>query len=79
MTYKILKLVSDYVLGTGTYINRIELGDAGLGGPVDIRFIQYPGWIENTHSVFFGVDVGHLFWPQASNIRASLKGDRWSS
>ena len=56
MSYRLLKLVSDYTGSEGKYTNRLELGDSGLGGPVDIRFIDEAGWIENVHSVFFSVN-----------------------
>jgi len=55
MAYRILKLDSHYV-GSGTYTTKLELGDSSFDGPVDIRFIDDPGWIENVHSVFFSMN-----------------------
>ena len=54
MAYSVLKLISDY--DSGTYTTRLELGDSGLNGPVDIRFIDDAGWLENVHSVFFSMN-----------------------
>ncbi len=76
MAYKIAKLVSDYV-SPGIYVNRLELGDAMFGGPVDLRFIGEPGWIENAHSVFFGVNGRDAYYPTNTGglISTSDTGD----
>lgn len=77
MSYKLLNLVSNYVSGEGYYINRLELGDSGLNGPVDIRFIDEPGWIENVHSVFFSVNGRDAYYPTSTGglISTSDTGD----
>lgn len=54
MAYSILKLVSNY--DSGDYTTRLELGDSGLDGSVDIRFIEDAGWLENVHSVFLSMN-----------------------
>lgn len=76
MSYRIAKLVSDYV-SPGVYVNRLELGDSGLNGPVDLRFIGEPGWIENAHSVFFGVNGRDAYYPTNTGglITTSDTGD----
>jgi hypothetical protein len=68
MSYEIakLKLVSEYV-SPGVYANRLELGYPGLNGPVDLRFIGDPGWVENTHSVWFGVDGRDAYYQPAGS------------
>jgi len=74
MAYHILKLDSHYI-GSGKYTTRLELGDSGLNGPVDIRFIEDAGWLENVHSVFFNMngkvyadtDTGSLITTSTAN------------
>lgn len=76
MSYEIAKLVSEYV-SPGVFINRLELGDSGLNGPVDLRFIGDPGWIENAHSVFFDVNGRDAYYPTNTGglISTSDTGD----
>ena len=73
--YKFLKLHLEW---TGSkYLNRLELGDSSLNAPVDIRFIEDAGWMENVHSVFFSVNGRDAYYPASTGglISTSDTGD----
>jgi len=75
MGYSIFRLKLEW---TGShYVNRLELGDDSMNAPVDIRFIDYPGWIENVHSVFFDVNGRDSYSPSNTGglITTSDTGD----
>ena len=72
MGKSILKLHVDW--NGVNYDNRLELGDAALNGPVDIRFIDEPGAIEYTHSIWFGVNRTDAY-SSGGMISTSVAGD----
>ena len=72
MGKSILKLHVDW--NGVNYDNRLELGDAALNGPVDIRFIDESGAIENAHSIWFGVNRTDAY-SSGGMISTSVAGD----
>lgn len=72
MGKRILKL--RVVWNGSNYGNRLELGDASLNGPVDIRFIDEPGAIENAHSIWFEVNRTDAY-SSGGMISTSTTGD----
>ena len=72
MGKSILKLHVDW--NGANYDNRLELGDAALNGPVDIRFIDEPGAIEYAHSIWFGVNRTDAY-SSGGMIGTSVAGD----
>ena len=72
MGKSILKL--RVVWNGSNYDSRLELGDAALNGPVDIRFIDEPGAIEYAHSIWFGVNRTDAY-STGGMISTSTTGD----
>ena len=72
MGKKMFKLIVDW--NGVNYDNRLELGDTTLNGPVDIRFIGESGYIENAHSIWFGVN-GSDAYSSGGMISTSVAGD----
>ena len=72
MGKSILKL--RVVWNGSNYDSRLELGDAALNGPVDIRFIDEPGAIEYAHSIWFGVNRTDAY-SSGGMISTSVAGD----